>query len=359
MEATIGFGSSNFLNTTQVTELPLVSSSSSVGSFLNPDVGLNRYERILILTWNSTIALISIVGNITVLLSSIKYNAIHLDRISIILIRNLAAADLGFGLCLVTTSVNGGIERNGFGYSLCVAFSFLSALFMSVSSNLLAGLNINKVIVLLFPLRSNARRFRRGNIISGVVWALMTLLLAAVFVLTRNYTFQFNKYSFRCSRVADPDIFLRSFLILLQIFSIFLPLVCVFVTTLWMGCFVRRVSGIQRQTIFTLLLVSITFFLSLAPANLFFILKIQQDEGQASEWFHILQIIFPMSICINCAANPFIYCVTVRSFGAFMKMKVVSVRNNLRGCLLRACRRNRIRIVDLAARASRNATTAA
>jgi len=135
---------------------------------------------------------------------------------------------------------------------------------------------------------------------------------------------------------------------------------CVVITTIWMLFFVKKVSGIQRQTIFTLLVVSVTFFVSLAPTVVFSLITltskklISQDELELGlgtiKTVNILFMISSFSICINSAANPFIYCLTIRSFGAFIKIKFISAKNKL---LILLRRRRRIRIADLAARVAR------
>ena len=298
------------------------------------------------------------------LISSLKYNAIHLDRVSIILIRNLAAADLGFGLCLVVVFLDPTMEGYDIQHHACVTFSFLSALFMGAGSNFLAGLNINKVSVLIFPLRASVRRFKRGYIISGVVWALTTTLTVASFTYLNlsagKFPVEYNEYTFRCDTInLDKDIFMSLAAMFTQICFTFIPLVCVMVTTIWMGCFVRKVFGIQRQTIFTLLVVSVTLIFSLTPAIVFFVMSavLGTQEIKTKECYRTLQIVFPLMVSINCAANPFIYCVTVRSFGAFVEMKLKSARNELRRFVLRARQRQRIRVADLAARVIRVTST--
>ena len=57
----------------------------------------------------------------------------------------------------------------------------------------------------------------------------------------------------------------RLIVLFITICFTFIPMVCVVITTIWMFFFVRKVSGIQRQNIFTLLVVSATFFYVARP----------------------------------------------------------------------------------------------
>ena len=231
----------------------------------------------------------------------------------------------------------------------------------------LASLNVNKLNVLLFPLRSNIRRFKRGYIISCAVWASST---SSIVVIVLNMLFshddlsiEFIPYGFSEITLTCHFYFVNKYQRLISIFITIcftlIPMVCVVITTILMLFLVKRVSGIQRQTILTLLVVSATFLFSLAPTVVFSSVTsgtlISKDEIELGTktnktLFKILEIISSFAICINCAANPFIYCLTIRSFGAFIKIKLIAAKNKF---LLLLRRRHRIRIADLAARVAR------
>ena len=100
-------------------------------------------EHIIILTWFFFTGFLSTAGNAIVLVSSIKYNAIHLDRVSIILIRNLAIADLGFGLSLFSSAMNEAMRWNVFGHRICGIIRIVTLFFLYASSCFLASLNLN------------------------------------------------------------------------------------------------------------------------------------------------------------------------------------------------------------------------
>ena len=50
------------------------------------------------MTWGCLAFVVSIVGNTVVLVASVRHKAIKLDRISIVLLENLAVADIGLSL---------------------------------------------------------------------------------------------------------------------------------------------------------------------------------------------------------------------------------------------------------------------
>ena len=116
MEATTSIGNPNELISPTIPTDNL--SNKTLDTF--PEAKhLISQQHITILTWLFFTAFLSTVGNIIVLVSSIKYNAIHLDRVSIILIRNLALADLGFGLSLFSSAMKEAMGWSVFGYRIC------------------------------------------------------------------------------------------------------------------------------------------------------------------------------------------------------------------------------------------------
>ena len=364
MEATTSIGNPNGLISPTIIRTATIS-NKTMDPF--PEDKHLISEHIIILTWFFFTGFLSTAGNAIVLVSSIKYNAIHLDRVSIILIRNLAIADLGFGLSRFSTAMKEAMQWNVFGHRICGIIRIVALFFLYASSCFLASLNLNKLNVLLFPLRSNIRRFKRGYIISCAVWASST---ASIVVIVLNMLFSrdelsiefipaygFNEETFLCYFYLVHK-YQRLISIFITICFTFIPMVCVVITTIWMLFFVKKVSGIQRQTIFTLLVVSVTFFVSLAPTVVVSSITsrtlISRDEVELGlgtiKTVNILFMISSFSICINSAANPFIYCLTIRSFGAFIRIKLISAKNKF---LILLRRRRKIRIADLAARVAR------
>ena len=263
-------------------------------------LGPNDYKWIVI-TWNSFIAFISVVGNVIVLVSSLKYNAIHLDRVLIALIRNLAATDLGFGLMILPKTVNAAMGRNVWGCNFCRFNTLMSFIFAGVGSTFLAGLNINKLTVLIFPIRSNAQSYERGKIISCVVWALPTAIIIAGVTYAHfsalKYVAEFNMHTFDY-QVNDPDILSKQILeIAYRISFTLIPMLCVIATTIWMGGLMRKVSGIQKQTVRTLLVISVTFCFSLIPSTVISATSaaLGSELHRTKKWFQILKIISPLA----------------------------------------------------------------
>ena len=67
----------------------------------NLDLQLSTPQLVTLATYNSLATLLGLTGNIIILYSSLRYNAIQLDQISMLFIQNLAVADIFYIFCNV------------------------------------------------------------------------------------------------------------------------------------------------------------------------------------------------------------------------------------------------------------------
>ena len=78
--------------------------------------------RYALITWSVIATILSLLGNTLVLIASRKYNALKLDKYSIRLIDNLAAADIGYTITGIVPTISA-VAAEGwiYGQQLCVA----------------------------------------------------------------------------------------------------------------------------------------------------------------------------------------------------------------------------------------------
>ena len=285
---------------------------------------LTSHEQGTLLAWTLLIALVTITGNSFILVSSVKYNAIRLDRISIILIRNLAASDLGQGLYFVTLVAPIVTQRNVYGDLACYALSSLSHVFMGTSTIFLSALTTSKLTSLISPLRSNIRRYRRGRRISYAIWCLMVLCIAVLLsaaLLPGHFRVRYSSASFKCISDFYKSGPLRSITIVIVVGFSLAPLITNLVTTPWMIFYVAKVRGINRQAVLTLLGISAAYFLFFLPTAVFYLLDVVlTEEEKSSYWFALLFRFAIQAANMNSFINPLIYFITIHSFEGFVKM---------------------------------------
>ena len=304
-------------DTTQRSHLP----SDASFWFQHP---LTNPEQAVLVTWTMLVALIAVAGNTFILVSSIRYNAIRLDRISIILIRNLAASDLGYGLCITTTPVLIITQRNVYGDLACYIISTLSHFFMGTSCIFLSALMASKISSLIFPLHSNIRRYRRGRHISYAIWILMVVFIAVTLtaaLIPGDFSVVYSSASFKCFSEFYQKGPLRIVAPIVAIIFFLLPLLVILVTTVWIICYVAKVRGIHRQAVITLMAISAAFVLSYLPTGVFYLLEeVLDQDAKSGYWFSALFRFSLQAANVNFMVNPLIYLVTIKSFAGYTKM---------------------------------------
>ena len=280
-----------------------------------------------IMVWTVVASLTSLCGNTAVLVSSIKYSAIQLDRVSVVVIRHLAVADLCYSIYAMLTLgyLVQGMEV--YGAVPCYVISMFSYLFTSVDTTLVCVLNISKLTVLLFPLQMRTRSSRCGHFLVGCVWALCGTCVVSIVVMSSvpvELQLLFHSGINKCGSLLYPAA--KVVMVVYAITFTFLPSLLIILTTIWLLCYVKRVRGLQRQGVITLLLVSTLFCFAYAPSGSYYFFKgALTDEDKATDWF---QMYFSFSIYVvyvNYACNPIVYLFTIRSYRKFIRTKVLSI----------------------------------
>ena len=230
------------------------------------DMKLSTYSRILYILWDLSIIILGLFGNLIIIAASVKFKAIRLDKVSEMLIRHIAVADvLHIILVVIPAGTSVICDKWVFGDTFCNIQTYLMPIFFSTSIFLLCGLNINKLVCLVYPLRSRHRSSRTGCKIGAAFWLQVIISMTIVHL----SAFTFKKWDYHYS----PTVFhctgtyldAGSFYEILTAVSLLVPCFVILVTTTCLLCFVHQVNGLQKQSVQTLVLVSTIFCLSYIP----------------------------------------------------------------------------------------------
>jgi hypothetical protein len=299
---------------------------------------LSNLERTALVVWSLSVSLVSVTGNIIVLVSSLKYKAIHLDKVSMVLIRNLCAADLSYVIYILLTV--GNIVRGEYLYGdfLCY-WSYCFALSLTATEmGLICGLNVSKLITLHNPLRARQRKTNTGRMIAAVVWILSfgwSLTVRVYNYRTGEITAYFNASSFQCFPIIHTELAGALVKVSGVIYNL-LPTLVLLVSTTWLFCFVNKTTGVHKHTVLTLALVSGVFLLAYGPYSAAVLLYSRlQDNPRFITYFRVAVF----SPYLNYAANPIIYFLTLRSFREFVQKKMIR--------LLPSSKRRHTRVVPI------------
>ena len=275
------------------------------------------YGRYLLIGWCALTLLISLPGNTLILVASIKYNAIRLDKVAIILIENIAVADMGVALFTILPRMASAIAA-GWEYA-CDVSAPVTLLFSGASILMMSALNLSKLTCLLFPLRARMRTHTQGRIIAASLWVCIVLLICLLQIVTQILLGKFmgtyyDTHHYCC--IIDPQPKVR--LLFADVFATFIivPIGTMAVTTIWLMVYVKKVRGISKESVVTLITISLVFFVSFIPIVIgrLFTAQIYLFGHDSYYYFE-----FVYGVCyLNYIANPFVYFFTVKSFNGFV-----------------------------------------
>ena len=283
------------------------------------------FEWILMATWSTIIVITSTTGNIIVLLATIKYNAIKLDDISVVLIRNIAIADLGVALYIASTLPGIITKHNLYSDLFCIFSKTWFYACLSAEVILLAALSISKLMWILRPLQSLSRSKKNGRIIASLIWLLMICLTAGTTLYresTKENWTEFHSAVYQCSRENYDKNSNIMFNVIVMVFNI-VPQLVITVATVWLLCLVSKAGVVHKQGLITILLVCALFFLSHAPYGFIYQILKKFLDGSSSSWFSVLYRWSYYIVYLNYAANPFIYFASIDSFNRFVKQRLL------------------------------------
>ena len=248
-------------------------------------------------SWSTLTVLLSVIGNVLVLVASIRHKTLRLDRISIVILENLAVADLAFSLFYTAPNT---VYNLMYGYDpatfeetlLFKIIAIPGSISVGVSCLLFPILNTCKLVSLIFPLRVRNFRFRDGYKIVTFVW---TLEFGYGMVLGLNALINPSMEWMIASAIGLA-------LLLLYLLG----------TTLSLVFTVHKLRGLQTRGFFSIILVSAMFWMCYVPlwvtnlptANL----RGNKALRRASENIYV----------ISSFSNPLVYYLTIRSFKEYV-----------------------------------------
>ena len=291
----------------------------------------NEAERSIFILCNLMILLASLMGDSIILISTIKYSAITLNKVIITVIQHMAVCDLIQTLFKVSPITFAFMtDRWVMGELICHVQYNISWLCGPVTVFLTTAMTTLKLILVKYPLKTCAWSTRLGHRICCAAWVLAlgwyTPMLAGIMFYTRD-TIHFSYQSYSCNydlRIL-PACFTQYFLISMALLSL-LSYTIIAVTSLLLLVVARRVASHHRETlrwegVMTVLLTVGVLFISLLPYGVVAVTTRFGVQYSGTARRAIGQL-----TNLNIVANFFVYSITVRSFRRFLREKISNVK---------------------------------
>ena len=297
----------------------------------------NDTERHFLIFYNTFIALTSLIGDSIILISTVKYNAIKLHEIVVVITQNLAVCDLLLTVFRIIPQTAALIADDWVvGVFMGHAQNAVNYLAGTTTMTLTCAMTTVKLLIVKYPLKTGTWSIYTGYKLCGALWGLqiaswLPWLVVNMFYVRNTLYFTYRTYqcSYNYFSPHTPTWF-TMYASLSFLLGTILPFLVVIVTSLSLLVLAFRAAARQRQSVRwqgfgTVVLTAVVFCVSLLPWNVVYASFLM---GRLPSVIMLRSTIFLTNLNVN--ANFFIYLLTVKSFKEFMKSAVRSLVNRAR-----------------------------
>ena len=286
----------------------------------------NTAERYTWATWLMTVFLASLIGDTTILIASIKYQAFKLHPVIVTFIQHIAVCDLIMSLVVVMTqSVSLIAGKWAFGTVVCYVRPYLSFYCTVLSLLLVSAMTVIKLIIVKNPQKSKCWSGKQAHTLCAVLWTL-SLYAPATFLLIDNGDVHYDNRMYTCFYTFTSTKWDLLRPISLIIFSLIPTLITIITSALLIKhlLFARKVARLSHshapwQGIVTVVLTAAVYCLSFLPITAYLVVKPFVKDGLSR--VYISRVTDTLKY-LNVVANIFIYTLTVASFRAFLRTRM-------------------------------------
>ena len=301
----------------------------------------NTSERLTWVSYNILIILSSLFGDSIILIATIKYNAVKLHRIIVVMIQHLAVSDLLMSLFkILPMTVTLVTDRWVLGEFLCVVNPLVGWLCNPVTIFLTCLLATSKLLIIRRPLRALCWTRMSAHVACFTVWAICFLnpvqLMNFMVLAQKGGDGAYLKFLvYECALDRDSievPSWLKSWCYLIYGCVTFLVMIATCVlTSILMLLFARKAAKRQGrklhwQGVMTIAMTATLFIISYFP---FFVVKLTTQMFSIAYRISTERVVHFLPH-INVTANFFIYCTTVRSFRNFL-LSLIGVTRKTEG----------------------------
>ena len=274
------------------------------------------------------VILSSLIGDTTILVGSIKHQAIKLHEFIVTIIQHIAVCDLlVIATHVLPMFVTLLAEKWVFGELLCRVLIHVAFYVNQASILLICTMTTSKLLLIRYPLRFGTISSKKTHILCGVCWGVALVWPVLMLAVDRNDVY-FSYISYFCAY--DFSAYIWEYLAeLLNLLLIILPTCIIVATSVNLLLIAKKVAsrrreGLKWQGIITTLLTATVFCVSLLPLTVMMALRRTSLKKSIIEltvvkalWRIALSLVY-----LNTTCNFYIYCLTVTSFRDFVRSRL-------------------------------------
>ena len=309
-------------------------------------IELSVAAKIALASWSILTILLSVLGNTVVLTASLKHKAIKFDKVSVLLIENIAVSDLGdvtfvilpttIAILTDQSSVEEFFRENKVGKIICYSVAHLQYLFPLASSVMICALNVSKLLCLMFPLQSHTRSPAMGRLIAVLAWTTYLIRYVATLIIKDNVIYGYWEKAFRCHLNDDTGSLLLVDTVM-GMLTVGLPGLILIISSSFLLYYVHKVAGLQKQAVLVGIFISSAFAVSFAP---YIVRQTWMAAGVSPNnhdqvvctWLWLAAIFLNY---ISCFSNPIILYLSSASFKSFVNERCCRIVATVRSIIPR------------------------
>ena len=271
------------------------------------------------------VLLSSLIGDTTILVTSIKHRAFRLHKLIIVVIQHIAVCDLLVVsiASVVPRLISMFADGAALGQWIGNIQAYAEYYFSVVGMYLISVMTSSKLFILYYPLRAKSLNPKHAHIGCAAVWALVISLPIIILAIDKNdvvFSYQDYTYSFAYSSASWN--WLRP---VLAVILMVVPNMFVIFTTVLLVVYLIKARGIARQSrgavrwhgIITTILTAVIYCISILPFAIYnaFESKVSNQSSFFHKGFNRIAV---SCIYFNTISNFYIYILTVPSFRNFV-----------------------------------------
>lgn len=306
----------------------------------------NDRERYSLASFLLTVSLSSLIGDSIILIASIKYDAIKLNKFIVAIMQHIAVCDLLQAVFLVLPSVASIFSGKWifkdliFGqYSL---IHIINSLSIKTNNVMTCLLTVSKLLLLKFPLQTRRWNKKRAHITCGLVW-FVAITAVGIFTFSMPYRYVFLYMFYIITAQLTDDVAGQFENATVIIFNVIPPFAVLISTGMILDHLFKargvshRSGGTMRwQGMVTVAATAVVFLVSTLP-HVFshFIFLTDRDRRMVESYgtYLFLSRVSYFFSYLNIMSNFYIYSLTVPSFRNFLKLKTAMIARKLENVL--------------------------
>ena len=274
----------------------------------------------------------SLIGDSIILLASLKYRAIKQNKVIVAVIQHLAVCDLLQTVFRVLPTATAMVaDKWVMDEVMCHVQNSIAMAMGGATMVLTCVMSTTKLVHVKYPFLARTWTQNFGHRICSTVWAvilaLYTPILYVKLVLIRD-TVHFDYNSYQCSYFHisnDVPSWYRLYYSITYAILHFLSYSILIVTSFLLLLAAKAVRSRNGETVrleglITVLVTVGVYLISFMPAMVIFVASLMGTEFAPRIWRAMVFVSY-----LNIIANFYIYCLTIKSFKEFLKMKALQI----------------------------------